>query len=759
MKTKLFTLFLLVGASACLWAKQPVGHLNPYAYEVSTVEKVNQVTVQYTLNAAADSTHLVVYCNGNEVGHQVVSDNAKGFHRDSIDLSAYTQTGTYSLGIRVFGTPYPEPFQLKEVDDNGDTTAVHYAFFHPKGVDVDKNPASPYFGRILTDEAMEDTPDDGYHSSVGKDGIYAFDASFAPILNGNDWAFRGGYDFAVRMADGKTRVYAPYRIRISEDGRIFASMQDDRYSSLYELSPDLQTWTPIFSGTMVGGELRDANGNYISGINCGLDVTGSGENLKIFMLNLSLNGFSSYNLNDFTLATYHLGTAKTWTGPATTAVPLSDYLGSNAVGVAASSGIAIDDHGGFWYHAARSVMIEQRGLCHVNAAGQVDFEFHATPADTLKYKIPLNGSNGGAGCRLIKDNGEDYLYVGMARLTAQYPGCGHMQVFKVIYNANGGVADLQLTYDKHFIGISTNLNDIALDYGHNLYVVGNSNEKILPVAMPYSGVTETPHSLSFTGAQVVEDPTSGTCGPDLTWEVVGHKLLIHGEGAMTNYASVKQRPWNNVAPQIKKVVLDESVTSIGDFAFANCSSLPDIHLPAGLTRIGDYAFMNDSCLPTVSIPNSVTRIGTGAFQSCAWMQTVAFPDALQTIPGRLFVGCENLIFVCLPESLIHVEYDAFANCPNLRALTCYALNPPVVINSDPTTFNKQIRLYVPEEALTAYQNNDEWGKLDVRAIGDTDIPSLDADDRPAFIKILLNGQLYILAPDGTRYDATGKRVE
>ena len=487
-KVSFIALALLMAAS--VFAYEQIGQLNPYAYGVSGTAKNGKIAVAYSLNAPADSTIIAIYRDGVEVGTQLISDNAQGLHSAVVDLAPFTAGGVYTVGVRVYKQSYEAPFQLKEIlDGSTDTTALNYAFYHPKGVDIDVDPYSEYFGRILTNEAMQDTPDEGYRSSVDKCGIYAFDATFAPIANGNGAAFKGGLEFAVRMSDGSTRAYAPYRVRISKDGRIFASMQDDTRSPLYELSKDLQTWTPIFNGTMVDGVMSDADGNYISGINCGLDVIGEGEDLEIIMLNMNTTGFSSYNGKDWTVAHYKIGTNTVWTGPATKADSLSKFIGEAAVPVAASAGIAWDKNNGFWFHSARANMIDQRGLCHVRAAGTVDFEFHATAADTAKYHLNPNGSNGGAGCRIINLDGDDVLFVGQGRSIG---GCGHMQAYKIIYAADGTVSDLDIKYDEHFIGISTNLNDFAVDFGHNLYTVGNSNEKIIPIALPYSGMTETP---------------------------------------------------------------------------------------------------------------------------------------------------------------------------------------------------------------------------------------------------------------------------
>ena len=652
-----------------------IGHLNPYAYGVTSAVAEDMIAVQYLLNAVADSTAIVVYCDSVEVGAQVCESNAEGLHTVVVDLSSYTKGGKYTIGIRVFGTSYDAPNQLLEVaEEGGDTVAYAYGFDHPKGVDVDNNPFSPNFGRILTDEGMEVA---GNWHSQGVAGIYAFDPSFRPIANGNSYCFRDNtYGYTERMTNGKY-AYAPYRIRISEDGRIFVSMQDEKSSTLYELSQDLQTWTPIFSAAMADGIALDADGNYITGINCGLEVVGSGENLKIVMLNANYNAYSLFSANDFMLATYNLGTATSWSGSASTATPLSYYISSeNFLGVVSSAGIAVDDHGGFWYHSGRADMINQCGLCHVNTAGEVDFEFHATAADTLKYNILPNGANGGAGCRIIKDNGEDYLYVGMGRLVPPYSGCGRMQVFKIIYNANGGVSDLELTYDKHFIGISTYLNDFALDYGHNLYVVGNSNEKIIAAAMPYSGITETPVDVSIS-------KMAGTCGDDLTWIINDGVLTISGTGEMYDYS-----PWSMYRDSIDSVIISRGVTKIGDNAFSGCSNIKSIIIPDSVTSIGVGAFSYCSSLTSIIVEggntvydsrnncNAIIEIASNTL--IAGCQNTIIPNSVTSIGYAAFEGCSTLTSVTIPNNVTSIEDYAFIYCSSLDTIYMMPAAPPTL---------------------------------------------------------------------------------
>ena len=499
---KFFSCIVALFAAAFMYAVQ-IGQLNPYAYAVVPTQTDSTVEISYKLNAPADSSFVVIYRDDVEVAALPLADNTLGQHNATINRSQLSEAGSYTFALRVHGTSNAAPLQLREVKEGRtDTTALCYAFYHPKGVAIDCNPSSAYFGRILTDEGMEDTPDEGYQSAASgdKDGIYAFDPAFQPIANGNQFAFRGGLNFSTRMSNGSTRAYTPYRIRISKDGRIFVSMQDDARSPLYEVSPDLQTWTPIFNGTMNDGVMLTADGEYITGVNCGMDVRGEGENLEIIMLNTNISGMNAYNGKGLTIATYKLGTATSWNGPATTADTLRNIVGNGVVPVIGNCGVTFDeDIDGYWYIGNRSDAINQRSLVHVNAAGQVDWAL--SNSDSTLFSLNGNGLNGGGNARI-----QDGLF--MIGTGQRMSGTGHLQIFDITYDNNGNVPALTKKWELDLIGISRNLNDFALDPAHNLYTIGNSNEKIVPVALPYSGVVETPMATTIV-VEGSETPAAG----------------------------------------------------------------------------------------------------------------------------------------------------------------------------------------------------------------------------------------------------------
>ena len=98
----------------------------------------------------------------------------------------------------------------------------------------------------------------------------------------------------------------------------------------------------------------------------------------------------------------------------------------------------------------------------------------------------------------------------------------------------------------------------------------------------------------------VDNPvvTSGSCGDDLKWKINAEgTLIISGTGTMTDYSTDNPAPWGT---EIKAVVISEGVTSIGENAFANCTSLMDITIPASVTNIGQDAFAGCGRLKNVT---------------------------------------------------------------------------------------------------------------------------------------------------------------
>ncbi len=121
--------------------------------------------------------------------------------------------------------------------------------------------------------------------------------------------------------------------------------------------------------------------------------------------------------------------------------------------------------------------------------------------------------------------------------------------------------------------------------------------------------------------------------------------------------------------QVKEYIIGESVTSIGDYAFYNCTGLTSITIPNSVTSIGDYAFYCCYSLKSITIPNSVTSIGDYAFRGCTGLTSVTIGSSVTSIGENAFRECKGLTNITIPNSVTSIGSYAFCNCTGLTSVT------------------------------------------------------------------------------------------
>ena len=202
---------------------------------------------------------------------------------------------------------------------------------------------------------------------------------------------------------------------------------------------------------------------------------------------------------------------------------------------------------------------------------------------------------------------------------------------------------------------------------------------------------------------------TGTCGPDLDWELTDDGVLtITGTGEMDNYTGgIAGKPWSY--KNVKQVIIDDGVTTIGNFAFYGCTALTSINIPNSVKTIGVRAFSTCTALTSINIPNSVTTIEKGAFSYCYKLKQIDIPNSVTTLSKDLLSDCRALESIRIHKDVVKIEEAAFDGCSNLTNISCEATTPPTCGTNAFKYVNKsKCKLLVPQASIDAYKVADEW---------------------------------------------------
>ena len=184
---------------------------------------------------------------------------------------------------------------------------------------------------------------------------------------------------------------------------------------------------------------------------------------------------------------------------------------------------------------------------------------------------------------------------------------------------------------------------------------------------------------------------SGTCGENLTWTLDKNgDLTISGAGAMYDYSYGNSAPWRSQGykSKVKKVIINESVASIGAYAFYDCYGLTSITISSGVTSIGVDAFHGCSSLTSITIPSSVTSIGGTAFWGCSGLASITIPSGVTNIGVEAFGCCSGLTSITIPSSVTSIGDEAFLWCSGLTGIWVDSNNATYASDNSGVLFNK-----------------------------------------------------------------------
>ena len=166
-----------------------------------------------------------------------------------------------------------------------------------------------------------------------------------------------------------------------------------------------------------------------------------------------------------------------------------------------------------------------------------------------------------------------------------------------------------------------------------------------------------------------------------------------------------------------------SVTSIGNSAFYDCSSLTSVTIPNSVTSIGSYAFYDCSSLTSITIPNSVTSIGKWAFEGCSSLTKTNYTGDIagwcnimfgnnianpMCYSNNFYINDQEIKDLVIPNSVTSIGNYAFYGCSSLTSITCEAETPATLGNWVFSEVSKSIPVYVPCGCVEAYKAAYGW---------------------------------------------------
>ena len=457
-------LFAAFGASA--------QQANVYASDLKANVTGNQAEITFTLNTHAAAVDLLI----GEKTFSLGTNLDKGVHSVTVTLDGVTGENL-PWSVKASAEAVTEPVKL---DDK--TTCDNMDFYNARGIKLDNNLESPFFGRIYVAESGH------ADESRTSNGLYVFNSAFEDVTGQGNTPYAGGIEFTATSA-------SPQRVFVAKDALYMCDWSDSNTSGVFKADPaNLNApFKPVFEGTHnADGLITNDEGVAIAGSIVSIWVDGEGENTVLYTYDEDLQGGKQ-------IFRYDIGALE---NPWTSAPTAVEY--NNPAGLSVNMSAAIyPDANGWWLSQYRWLEnADQPALIHYNSTtGAIDF--NSATADEAGVLVG-NSQQGGM---TINEEGN---LLAIANSDA-------VKVFEIGETADGAPL-LTLKYTIPH-GLNTRVWDLAFDVAGNLYQANDQQAGLALFALPKAENTFT------TPAIADQYITIGGGGPGVPGDVDGNGIV------------------------------------------------------------------------------------------------------------------------------------------------------------------------------------------------------------------------------------------
>ena len=281
----------------------------------------------------------------------------------------------------------------------------------------------------------------------------------------------------------------------------------------------------------------------------------------------------------------------------------------------------------------------------------------------------------------------------------------------------------------HDIGISNNTNTVVYVHKQSLDKYRNAwpSFPIMGLIYKYDNLYYNITDLTNMAAEVTyeyQDENNYNSLPAVvtipeTVNLYGDEYRITGIGENAFYG----------CNRLTQVTIPKSVTNIGENAFAYCNALKEIKVESSNTAYcsEDGVLFNKDKTTLIkypigktntsyTIPNSVTSIGEMVFAQCSALTQVNMGNNVKEIGSGAFKECKEIKQITIPSTVVSIGSEAFYRCYSLNQMTIHAIEPPTLGNDAFYLVNRDIPVYVPQKTLHVYKVTNIWNEFNLQGI-------------------------------------------